>query len=393
MNLQGIQQALRDDGLDGWLFCDFHHRDLMAYKILGLDQSNMTTRRWFYFVPHEGEPIKLSHRVEPRKLEDLPGRQEYYLAWGELHQQLKSMVAGASRVAMQYSPMNDIPYISVVDAGTVELVRSMGVEVVSSADLVQQFESVTDAAGLDSHRLAGDLVLQTKDAAYALMGEALRQGRAINEFEVMQFILARFEEHGLTTDGDVPIVGFNEHAADPHYEPTQDKALTLSPGDTILVDLWARRKKPTGVYYDVTWCGFAGNEPPEEYARIFGIACRARDAAVQLIRERVDAGQPIHGYEVDRACRKVVEDAGYGDYFVHRTGHNIGNRVHGNGVNIDDLETKDTRQLVPGVCCSIEPGIYLEGKMGVRTEINVFITPDRKVGVHGAVQQDLILLG
>ena len=268
MQLTAIQQALRAAQLDGWLFCDFHHRDPMAYRILGLDDESMTTRRWFYFVPAEGEPVKLAHKVEPGKLEPLPGRQEHYLAWTELHSKLKSILEGRSRVAMQYSPLNNIPYVSVVDAGTVELVRSMGPEVVSSADLVQQFETVTDAAGFRSHCDTGQLVQGIKDEAFDLMGKAIRDSGPISEYQVKEFILARFEEEGLTSDGASPIVGFNDHPADPHFEPTEENAYALHHGDTILVDLWARWMQPPGIYYDVTWCGFVGKTPPALYVEI-----------------------------------------------------------------------------------------------------------------------------
>lgn len=392
MDLAAIQGALAGARLDGWLFYDFHHRDQMAYTILGLDPKSLTSRRWFYFIPASGEPVKLSHRVEPRKLDALPGRQEFYLPWTQLHEQLKKMLAGTKRVAMQYSPMNQIPYVSVVDAGTVELVRSCGPEVVSSADLVQQFEAVTGDEGVASHRAAGKIVLGVKDEAYAMLHRALAAGKPVTEFEVAQFILARFEDEGLTADGAVPIVGFNDHPADPHFEPTSDNSYRLSAGDTILIDLWARRKNPPGIYFDVTWCGFAGSTPPPKYLEIWHTVTSARDAALDFVRRQFAAGQPCHGYEVDQACRAVVEQAGYGEFFLHRTGHSIGTDVHGNGVNIDDLETRDTRLVVPGICFSIEPGIYLEGQMAVRTEIDVFITPAGDVEVYGPIQRDLILI-
>jgi Xaa-Pro aminopeptidase len=393
MNLEAIQLALKESNHDGWLFYDFHHRDAMAYRILGLDPASMTSRRWFYFVPAEGEPVKLSHKVEPRKLTPLPGRQEFYLAWTELHEKLGRILAGKRRVAMQYSPMNNIPYVSVVDAGTVELVRSFGAEVVSSADLVQTFEAVTGPDGLKSHREAGEIVQQIKDEAYARMDRALIDGKSITEYEVMRFILERFEDNGLSTDGDVPIVGFNDHPADPHFEPIEEGAYALKLGDTILVDLWAARRDPPGIFYDVTWCGFAGKEPPARYLEIWSAVCRSRDAALEFVRRRMQAGEPTRGDEVDDVARKVVVDAGYGERFLHRTGHNIGTSVHGNGVNIDNLETQDERVLVPGICFSLEPGIYLDGEMAVRTEIDVFITQDGEVEVVGPIQQDLLLVG
>jgi Xaa-Pro dipeptidase len=393
MDLQAIQRALHAAGLDGWLFCDFHHRDPLSYSILGLDPASMTTRRWFYLVPAEGQPVKLAHRVEPGKLEALPGRQEHYLAWTELHEKLRAMLAGRRRVAMQYSPLNHIPYVAMVDAGTVELVRSMGVEVVTSADLVQQFEAVTDDAGYRSHCETGERVQGIKDEAFALMNKAIHDSGPITEFDVKEFILARFREEGLTSDGASPIVGFNDHPADPHFEPTAENAYALHHGDTILLDLWARRESPPGMYYDINWCGFAGERPPVLYLEIFSVACRARDAALDFVRERIESGTPCRGYEIDQVARRVVEQAGHGAAFLHRTGHSIGRSVHGTGANIDNLETKDERLIVPGTCFSIEPGIYLAGRMAVRTEIDVFITPAGSAEVYGPVQKELILIG
>lgn len=393
MDLGAIQRALGEAGLDGWLLYDFHHRDPLAYRILGLDATRMTTRRWFYFIPAAGEPVKLTHRVEPGKLAALPGRQEHYLPWTELHERLRRILEGRRKVAMQYSPLNAIPYVSLVDAGTVELVRSCGAEVVSSADLLQRFESATGDAGYHSHVAAGTIVQAIKDEAFALMDKAVRDSGPITEYDVREFILARFAEERLTSDGAIPIVGFNDHPADPHFEPTAENAYTLHHGDTILVDLWARVKEPPGVYYDITWCGFAGGRPPALYCEIFSVACRARDAALAFVRERFAAGRPCRGCEVDQVAREVVTRAGYGPAFVHRTGHSIGYDVHGTGANLDNLETRDERLLVPGTCFSIEPGIYLEGQMAVRTEIDVYLTPAGAVEVAGPIQQELVLIG
>jgi Xaa-Pro aminopeptidase len=393
MNLDAIQRSLVRSGLDGWLLYDFHHRDLMAYKVLGLETSAMTTRRWFYFIPAKGEPVKLSHKVEPHKLDPLPGRQEYFLAWRELHAKLAAILGKRGKIAMQYSPMNAIPYVSVVDAGTIELVRSFGHEIVTSADLIQEFEAVMDDAAYRSHLRAGEKVQRIKNEAFDLMSDSLRRSRTITEFEVKEFIVRRFEEEGITSDGDSPIVGFNDHPADPHFEPKREGAYALKRGDTILVDVWAREKQEGGVYYDITWCGFAGQDPPAQYAEIFGLVRDARDAALAFVRERYSSGKSVHGWEVDDACRSVIKAAGYGDNFIHRTGHSIGVKVHGNGVNIDNLETRDERLLVPGICFSIEPGIYLAGKMAVRSEIDVFITPSGRVEVGGEMQKDLILVG
>jgi Xaa-Pro aminopeptidase len=393
MNLAAIQAALETAGLDGWLFCDHHRRDATAYGILGLSARHMASRRWFYWLPATGEPVKLAHRVEPRMLDTLPGRQEHYLAWTELHQKLKAMVGGAKKIAMQYSPENNIPYIGLVDAGTVELIRSFGPTVVTSADLVQQFEATFGDDGLKSHSWAGERVQKVRDESFASMASALNSGAKVTEYEFKEQIVRRFDEEGLTCEGESPIVGFNDHPADPHFEPTQANAFTLKRGDTILLDLWARRVEPVGVYYDITWCAFAGDKPPAKYVEIFTVARDARDAAVSFVSKKLDAGTPVHGYEVDDACRKVVKNAGYGDYFLHRTGHSIGTTVHGNGANIDNLETKDDRLIVPGTCFSIEPGIYLAGSMAVRTEVDVYVTTAGKAQIVGDIQRELVLVG
>jgi Xaa-Pro aminopeptidase len=393
MNLQAIQAALAQQGLDGWLFCDHHRRDATAYGILGLSAHHMASRRWFYWLPAAGEPVKLAHRVEPRMLDSLPGRQEHYLAWTELHQKLKAMVGGAKKIAMQYSPENNIPYIGLVDAGTVELIRSFGPTVVTSADLVQQFEATFGDDGLKSHAWAGERVARIKSETFASMARALTSGERVTEFTLKEQIVARFAADGLTCEGESPIVGFNDHPADPHFEPTEANAYTLKKGDTILLDLWARRVEPVGVYYDITWCAFAGSTPPAKYVEIFSVARDARDAAIDFVSKKLDAGTPVHGYEVDDACRKVVKDAGYGDYFLHRTGHSIGTTVHGNGANIDNLETRDERLIVPGTCFSIEPGIYLAGSMAVRTEVDVYVTTAGKAEIVGDIQRELVLIG
>ncbi|HDP67167.1 MAG TPA: M24 family metallopeptidase [Candidatus Marinimicrobia bacterium] len=392
MDLKRIQKAISEKKIDGWLFYDFHHSDAMAYRILGLDASKFTTRRWFYFVPAQGKAVRIVSAVEAKKLDSLPGDKRVYCSWGDLHRMLRETLVNARKIAMQYSPSCNIPYISVVDAGTVELIRSYGVEIVSSADLVQSFEAVIDEAGYEAHLEAGAKVQRIKDQAFALIAEKIRQGEAITEYAVQQYIVRRFEEEGLTDDGDHPIVGVNDHPADPHFEPTPENTYTIKQGDTVLIDLWARKNDPNGIYYDITWCGFIGAVPPAKYRQIFNIVRDARNAARDFIRERFRKNEPCYGFEVDDVCRQVVIDAGYGDYFVHRTGHSIGREVHGNGVHIDNLETKDDRQLVPGICFSIEPGIYLPDEMAVRSEINVFITEDRQVVVAGAEQEELLLL-
>ncbi len=387
-----IQTELSKAGIDGWLFFDFHNRDPISYRILGLEFGKFTSRRWFYLVPKSGQPVKLVSAVEAGKLDALPGEKRVYRSWRELLDHLRGMLDGLSTVAMQYSPRGDVPYVSIVDAGTVELVRAAGVEVVSSAPLVQVFEAVLTPEQLESHVKAGEKIHRIKDEAFALVSQKVRGGHVITPYDVQQFIVRRFEEEGLTCQGEYPIVGTNEQPADPHFEPTPENARPIKLGDTLLVDLWAKLKEPNAVFYDITWCAFVGENPPAKYSEIFRLACQARDAALALVQERFAQGQPLAGYEVDDAARQVIEKAGYGPYFVHRTGHNIGTEVHGNGANLDNLETRDNRLLVPGLCFSIEPGIYLPGEMAVRTEINVFITHDGKPQVYGPIQKELVLL-
>lgn len=392
MNVQAIQRALKEAGLDGWLFCDFHNRDPIAYRVLGMDFGKFTSRRWFYYIPVQGEPVRLVHRVEPTKLDSLPGEKRFYLAWEELHASLKDMLGPSGKIAMQYSPMNHIPYVSTVDGGTVDLIRSFGHEIVSSADLVQRFEAVIDAQGYRSHIDASKKVYQIKDEAFRQIETALKSGESITEYGIQQFIVRRFDEEGMTCDGENPIVGVNDHPANPHFEPTPENTYSIKKGDTILIDLWARDKAEGSIWADITWCGFAGQNPPDDYVTLFSIARDARKAGLSFIQKRFAQDKPCFGWEVDDAVRGVIQEAGYGDRFIHRTGHSIGTEVHGNGVHIDNLETKEQRRIIPGICFSIEPGIYLEGRMAVRTEIDVFITLDKEVVVAGPEQEELVLM-
>ncbi len=387
-----IQNEIKAAGADGWLLYDFHNRDEIAYRVLGLDFGKFTSRRWFYWIPVSGQPVRLVSKVESTKLDALPGAKRPYLSWRDLHAALKETLGAARKVAMQFSPMANIPYVSNVDGGTVDLIRSLGFEVVSSAGLVQTFEAVLDDAAYRSHVEAGERVQRIKDEAFALLGAELRAGRTLTQYDLQQFIVRRFGEEGLDCLGEYPIVGSDEQQADPHFEPRPDNSRPFKKGDRVLIDLWAKLAQPGAIFYDITWCGFVGAQPPARYVEIFNVVRDARDAALAFIRERYASGQPLYGWEVDDACRAVVAKAGYGDFFIHRTGHSIGEHVHGNGVNIDNLETKDERLLVPGICFSIEPGIYLAGEMAVRSEINVFITPSGSVEVAGAMQRDLVLI-
>ncbi len=392
MDVKAIAAALREERLDGWLFYDFHMRDPVAYRVLGLDQVRSASRRWFYLLPAVGEPVKIVSSVEKGKLDPLPGRSIVYRGWRELLGALAAALGGLRRVAMNVSPGGLIPTISLVDSGTVELVRSFGCDVVSSMDLAQRFEAVIDRRGYDSHVEAGRRVHRIKDAAFEAIGAALRAGRPITEHEVQRLILEEFAGSGLTCDDHPPMVGVNDHAADPHFETGALDARTIRRGDAILIDLWARLDEPGSIYHDITWCGFAGGEPPADYLAIFELVCRARDAAVEFLGSRLASPQGCRGWEVDDRCRAVITEAGYGQQFLHRTGHSIGATVHGNGANLDNLETHDDRRLIPGLLFSVEPGVYLEGRMAARSEINVFITPEGRAEVTGPVQRQLVLV-
>ncbi len=388
MELVRIQTALRERGLDGWLLCDFRNRDYLAYRVLGLDFEKMTSRRWYYYIPAKGSPKKLVSAVEEHRLDALPGQARVYLSWKELHAGLKRLLGAKKRVAMQYSPMNNVPYVSLVDAGTIELVKSLGHKLASSADLVQIFVALIDEKGYATHKAAAAAMDRIREEAFALIGETIRTKHGASELDVQQYIVRRYAEEGLVADGP-PMVGTNEHPADPHFDLTSANARPFAEGDTVLIDMWAKKNVPGAIYYDITWCGYIGTPPPE-YVAMFDVVRRGRDAAVAFVTDCFASGRTCYGWEVDDACRNVVKKAGYGKFFRHRTGHSIGEETHGNGVNIDNLETRDERALMPGCCFSIEPGIYLAGKMGVRTEIDVFIRHDGTPEVTGQMQTELV---
>jgi len=387
-NIQGIQTDLRAAKLDGWLFYDFRGRDPIAQHILSLPDG-MRTRRWYYFVPAKGTPKKLVHKIESESLAALPGETLYYAKQEELHKNLKKVLGRAKKVAMQYSPKNEIPYVAMVDAGTIELVRSAGAKVVSSADLVQKYDACWSAAQLESHLSAGVAIDQIVRGAFAYAAGSVREKKALTEYDLKQWILKEFEAAGLWTE-EGPDIAVNAHASDPHYGPTAESAAPIREGDLLLLEVWGKKKTPGSVYYDVTWMGYLGAKVPEKYAKIFKVVREARDKATHLIREQVAAGKPLQGRQVDQAARGVIEKAGYGKYFFHRTGHSIGEKVHGNGANMDGLETNDVRHLIPHTCNSIEPGIYLR-EFGVRSEVNVYIG-EREAQVTGAIQTEILPL-
>jgi Xaa-Pro aminopeptidase len=384
-----IQQALRDAEIDGWLFYDFRGSDPLAYRILQLDPSLHVTRRWYYWIPAQGVPVKLLHRIEPRVLDTLPGQADCYVSWEQQRQILAGLLAGGLRVAMQYSPLNAVPYVSRVDAGTVELIRSYDVEVVSSADLIQTFEARWTDSQLESHQFAAAALRRIVDQTFSHVREAITKGRGLTEYGVQQFILARIREAGMVTSS-APIAAVNAHSADPHYGPPETGSAEVTCDALLLIDLWAKRAEPGSVYADITWTGYVGQTVPGKHREIFDLVRQGRDAALNFVRTEIAAGHRPFGWEVDDACRQVIQRSGYGDQFVHRTGHSIGEEVHGNGANIDGLETQDTRRLMPRTCFSIEPGIYLPGEFGIRSELDVYLA-EREALVFGLPLQGEIV--
>lgn len=392
MDLLSIQKELKKAKAGGWLFYDFHNRDAIAARILKMDTSRFASRRWFYYIPSEGEPKKLVHAIEPWRCDHLPGKKLIYLEWKLQHQLLKEMLEGSKNILMQYSPNNAIPYVSIVDGGTIDLIRSFGVEVQSSADLVSIFESHLSMDDLKSHIEAGEVLQMVKDEAFKEITRQIKAGLNPSEFEIQTFMKNLMHSNNMTFP-DGPIVAVNEHAADPHFEPTAENSFKIKEGDLVLIDLWAKKNVPASIFYDITWMGYVGESVPDKFEKVFQVIRKARDAAVDLVKDAFANDKVIRGCDVDDACRDVVVKAGYGKYFIHRTGHNIGEEVHGNGVHIDNLETKDERVIIPGTCFSVEPGIYIpEEKMGFRTEVDVFVSDERKVEIFGAIQQNILAL-
>ena len=390
-----IQTALRAAKLDGWLFYDVRASDPLAPRILMLGEDASGSRRWFYYIPASGEPTKIVHSIERSKLDPLPGKRLVYRGWEEQRERLRETLGSPEkekrlRVAMQYSPMNDIPYISRVDAGTIELIRSFGVEPVTSAELVQQFEAVLTPEQKDSHVEASDKMHRILLEAFAEIGRNVRADKAMTEYNIQQFIARRLEEEGMERESG--IVAVNANTANPHYFPTREKNSPIQRGDFVLLDIVSKVRKPGAICTDQTWTGYVGETVPEEFTRIFNIVREARDAATEFVRKNVREGKSIRGADVDDVSRGVIKRAGYGEQFTHRTGHSIGEEGHGNGVNIDNFETRDSRRITPGVCFSIEPGIYLEGKFGVRSEIDVYVA-EKDIEVTGQpIQTEIVAI-
>jgi len=389
VSIEEIQRELRERGLAGWLFVDHHNRDPVAYRVLGLALGREATRRWYYLIPAEGEPRGLVHHIESEVLDRLPGVKRRYASWQELERELVRLLGGVQRVAMQYSPNCAIPQLSLVDAGTVEQIRALGVEVVSAADLVQMFEARWTPENLAAHLEAGRRVDAIIAETFRWIGEELGASRTVREFGVKQHILERFSGNGLTTNHG-PIVASGRNTSNPHYQPRPGQDREIRVGDVLLLDVWAKLEGPAAVYYDVTWMAYCGPQPPEAVQRVFEVVREARERVIGFLRARLSAGEQVRGFEADDVARRYISECGYGPYFTHRTGHSIGRDVHGAGANLDNFETHDERRLIPWTCFSVEPGVYLE-EFGARSEVNVFLE-DRDVRVTGTVQDALVTI-
>lgn len=370
VDVGAVQRALREQGLDGWLWYDFQGTNPIAQRLAGLGGGgHLASRRWFYFIPAAGEPRGLVHAIERHNLDRLPGSKTPYAGRAELESGLKSLLFGTRRIAMEYSPKGAIPYVSRVDAGTIELVRAQGVEVVSSGDLIQQFEAHWSTEAIQSHYRAAEKLYRVKDRAFEAAAARVRDGIPTTEFDLQQSMWAWFAEEGLISDS-APNVSVQENAGNPHYLPSERHSRAIRPNELLLLDLWGKLDTPGAVFADITWVGYTGRQAPEEMSKAFGTVRDARDAAVRVVEDAARAGREVRGFELDRAARAVIEAAGYGEHILHRTGHSLGETVHGNGAHLDDYETHDERRLLPGTGFTIEPGIYFD-RFGVRTEINV----------------------
>ena len=387
MQIPEIQAQLRSEGLDGWLLFDHHLRDPIAYRVLGLPADGHVSRRWYYWIPSSGEPVKLVHAIEDSRLDPLPGPRLVYSSWQSHHEHLGATLASASRVAMQFSPNCMIPVVSLVDAGTVDLVRSFGVEVVSSAGLVQYFEARWTQEQRDTHFEAGRRVDEILQEAFRQIRSEIDRDGASGEYSIAEFIRRRFQESGMVT-ADGPIVAVNANSGDPHYGPDPERSQPIRDGDFVLIDLWAKLDSPGAVYYDITWTGFCGEQPPERVQEVFEVVTGARDLALSTADSAMREGRRVEGWEMDKVARDYIAEHGHGDAFVHRLGHSIGEEVHGNGANMDNLEMRDERPLIPDTCFSIEPGIYLP-EFGVRSEVDCFVQAG-SAAATGEVQTEIV---
>ncbi len=383
-NLKKMQSILSEMNLDAWLFYDFRGSNDLALDILDVPKTSHLTRRFYYLVPKSGEPVKIINGIEAGHLDHLPGKKYTYSSHPSLASHISNALKNYKKIAMEYSPLNAIPYVSKVDAGTIEQIKSYGVEIASSGDLISMFNAVWTKEQFEENKPVANALTEIVTKSFTFIKDKI--GKQLTEYDVQQFIMDEFNKHGYFTDHP-PIVGVNENSANPHYAPTEKIFKPIKENDFVLIDLWAKVNKPDSVWADITWVGFAGKTVPEKYTKIFNIVAKARDEAFNLVSSRFKEGKEIRGYEVDDASRKVINDAGYADYFIHRTGHSITTDLHGSGSHMDNFETKDERLILPSTSFSIEPGIYLTGDFGVRSEIDVYITPDKKVIATGGERQ------
>jgi Xaa-Pro aminopeptidase len=392
MDIAGIQSALRAEGIDAWLLYDFRGLNPIAVEVAGVGRGggHLLTRRWFYLIPAQGEPRALVHAIERDSLAHLPGSTDRYTGRDQLEAGLKRLVSGVRRVAMEYSPRCAIPYVSRVDAGTIELVRQLGVDVVSSGDLVQRFATTWTAAAIETHRTASEKLYRIKDKAFEAVAQRTRDKLSTTEYDVQQRMVGWFRDEGLVSDSE-PVVSAAENSGNPHYLPTKARHRSIGRDEVVLLDLWGKLDRHGAVFADITWVGFTGTRVPERCAKAFAAVRAARDAASSFVQRAAAGGQELRGWQVDRAASSVLKGAGYGDAVLHRTGHNLGESVHGNGVNMDDYETHDDRRLLPGTGFTIEPGVYFSD-FGVRSEINMIVL-ERDAVVTGPLQSEIVALG
>jgi len=391
-DIKEVQRHLAGEGFDGWLLYDFKRSNDLACAFLEIPHEAHLTRRFFYWIPAKGEPVAIVSIIEPHVLNHLPGEKRLFLEWQAMEKHLGDILRGKKRIAMEYAPRCSMPYVSKVDAGTLEIVRSFGVEIGTSASFLQYYTCVWTDKQLQSHLGAADVLDNTAAKTWEFIGSSLAQGRPITEYDVQQFILGQIEESGCVMDGE-PIAAVNANSANPHYMPAKSSGLPVKKGDFILIDLWCKKKGPDSVYADITRVAVAAREATERQNEIFHIVRKAQKAAADFVQERVSKKQPVRGCEADAVCRKAIADAGYGKYFIHRTGHNIHTETHGPGAHLDSLETNDERLLIPRTCFSIEPGIYIPGEFGVRLEHDVYIGETGSIRITGGVQEKILCIG
>jgi Xaa-Pro aminopeptidase len=389
-NLERMQKIISSMKLDGWLFYDFRGSNELALNILDIPKERHLTRRFYYLIPAKGTPIKIVNAIEAGNLDHLPGEKLIYSNHSSLTDHLRTIISNHKILAMEYSPLNAIPYVSKVDAGTIEQIKSLGANIKSSADLISMFDAVWTIELFNENKPVANALYDIVNESFNFIKMQINENKMINEYDVQQFIMRAFEDLGYYTDSP-PIVGVNENSANPHYAPDDKIHKPINKGDFVLIDLWAKVNRDDAVWADITWVGYAGTIVPEKYTKIFNIVAEARDAAFKLISDRFKEGKEVRGFEGDDAAREVITKAGYGKYFIHRTGHSISSDLHGSGAHLDNFETRDERLILPSTSFSIEPGIYLTGDFGVRSEIDVFITADGKVISTGGERQKAIV--